>query len=160
MKSKSYILFLSGAFLLTSCGATRYAPEQDDIETHNIGITQIDRRSNTTSITTVDRDESMDNGNVSILDMLRRVPGVVVGGGNSITIRGASSIHMSTEPLFVVDGMTVGTGYQAVSALNPNNINRISVLKGPAASIYGVRAANGVIVIEMKSAKMERRKVN
>ena len=160
MKSKSYFLLLIGAFLLASCGAPRYADEDYDVETHNIGITKVDRRSNTTSITTVDRDEAMDNGNVSILDMLRRVPGVVVGGDNSITIRGASSIHMSTEPLFVVDGMTVGSGYQAVSSLNPNDINRISVLKGPAASIYGVRAANGVIVIEMKGAKMERRKVN
>lgn len=153
-------LFLTGILTLMSCGAPRQASESSDSDTHNLGITKVDKRSVTTSVTTVDRDQVMDNSATSIIDMLRRVPGVVVGGGNSITIRGITSFSSSNEPLFVVDGVVVGEGYQAVSSMNPNDVNRISVLKGPSASLYGARAANGVIVIETKDGKPERKTKN
>ena len=66
--------------------------------------------------------------------------------GRSITIRGKNSINLSTEPLFVVDGVAV----EDVSHINPREVKNITVLKDSAASIYGVRGANGVILITLK----------
>ncbi|HET8654196.1 MAG TPA: SusC/RagA family TonB-linked outer membrane protein [Longimicrobiaceae bacterium] len=99
-----------------------------------------------------------------------RVPGVEVlpssgttGAAARIRIRGSSSISLSNEPLLVVDGVPVnnntdafsyGIGGQSLSRLNdinPNDIEKIDVLKGPSASsLYGTAAANGVIVITTK----------
>jgi TonB-dependent SusC/RagA subfamily outer membrane receptor len=81
----------------------------------------------------------------SVFDMMQgRIPGVVVNG-NSVQIRGPSTFYGSTEPLYLIDN--VPTDAQAVAALNPNDVERIEVLKGPSAAIYGVRGANGVIAI-------------
>jgi TonB-dependent SusC/RagA subfamily outer membrane receptor len=68
-----------------------------------------------------------------------------VVSGNSVLIRGPSSFYGSNEPLFLIDN--VPTDLAAVQSLNPNDIERIEVLKGPSAAIYGVRGANGVIAI-------------
>ncbi|CAL1519741.1 TonB-dependent receptor [Chitinophaga sp. MM2321] len=69
------------------------------------------------------------------------------GAGLSIRIRGASSISAGNEPLYVVDGIPMTD----ITSLNPNDIASISVLKDAAsASIYGTRAANGVVVITTK----------
>jgi TonB-linked SusC/RagA family outer membrane protein len=107
-------------------------------------------------------------------DMLQsRVPGVTVtssggtvGGNAKIRIRGASSLSLSNDPLIIVDGVRVnddfgdgtngmiGVGGQAPSRfndLNPEDIENIEVVKGPAASsLYGTAAANGVIYITTK----------
>jgi TonB-dependent SusC/RagA subfamily outer membrane receptor len=81
----------------------------------------------------------------SVLDMMQgRIPGVVVSG-NSVQVRGPTSIYGSNEPLYLIDN--IPTDVQAVQALNPMDIERIEVLKGPSAAIYGVRGANGVIAI-------------
>jgi iron complex outermembrane receptor protein len=81
------------------------------------------------------------------------------GGGMSIRIRGATSINASSDPLYVVDGLPIGTGgglatggRDPLNFLNPNDIESITVLKGgEAASIYGANAANGVVIIQTKS---------
>ncbi len=83
------------------------------------------------------------------------------GGGLSIRIRGATSINASSDPLYVVDGVPVGTGSggglspagrDALNFLNPNDIESITVLKDAAsAAIYGANAANGVVLIQTKS---------
>jgi TonB-linked SusC/RagA family outer membrane protein len=90
------------------------------------------------------------------------------GGGMSVRIRGLSSITGSNQPLYVVDGIPVttgdyaqvgyeGQGVNALSDLNPNDIESISVLKdAAAASIYGARATNGVVVITTKRGKNEK----
>lgn len=84
-----------------------------------------------------------------------RFPGVHVlptpSGGFSIRIRGAGSLR-DTEPLYVVDGMPVEvTPGRGLDWLDPTDIARIDVLKNPAeTSIFGVRGANGVIVITTK----------
>ncbi len=73
----------------------------------------------------------------------------VPGGGVSIRIRGVSSLMLGTEPLYVVDGMPelVGPG-GALEGLSPDDIERIEVLRGPAAAgLWGGQAANGVILI-------------
>ncbi len=81
----------------------------------------------------------------TVLEMIQgRIPGVVVSG-NSVLIRGPSTFYGSNEPLFLIDN--VPTDLAAVQSLNPNDIERIEVLKGPSAAIYGVRGANGVIAI-------------
>ena len=89
------------------------------------------------------------------------------GGSSQIRIRGTSSINAGNEPLWVVDGIPVMNGDQsyftntnnAVAAINPNDIESITVLKdAAAASIYGSRAANGVILVTTKSGKAGKAK--
>lgn len=84
------------------------------------------------------------------------------GASQAILIRGASSINASSAPLWVIDGVPVNAGDASrlqttgnlLSTLNPNDIESISVLKDAASqSIYGSRAANGVIVITTKKGK-------
>lgn len=94
--------------------------------------------------------------------MASSVPGMMVskgsgaaGSGASINIRGTSTIGSSSGVLILIDGIP-GNIY----TLNPNDIESISVLKDAAsASIYGSRAANGVILITTKTAKASDRPV-
>ncbi|MCX6261897.1 MAG: TonB-dependent receptor plug domain-containing protein [Bacteroidia bacterium] len=84
-----------------------------------------------------------------IYDMIRgRVAGVEVSG-KSIKIRGTNSLNISTEPLFVVDGVIV----KEIDDIAPETVKSIEVLKGPDASVYGTRGSNGVIVITRKTGK-------
>ncbi|MBK5194965.1 MAG: SusC/RagA family TonB-linked outer membrane protein, partial [Proteiniphilum sp.] len=84
------------------------------------------------------------------------------GAGSSIRIRGTSSINAGNNPLWVVDGIPVLTGNtndflntgNVLASISPNDIESITVLKdAAAASIYGSRAANGVILVTTKSGK-------
>lgn len=82
------------------------------------------------------------------------------GGGVSIRIRGGTSINASNEPLFVIDGvpLAVGGGISAgrnpLNFLNPDDIERFTILKDASATaIYGARGANGVVIIETKSGR-------
>jgi TonB-dependent SusC/RagA subfamily outer membrane receptor len=90
----------------------------------------------------------------SLADYLTKVPGVNVRGSGDnayVTIRGISSFQSGNTPLYVVDGQAVGNNYsQANNMVNPQDIDYVRVLKGPDAAIYGVRGANGVIVIVTK----------
>lgn len=70
------------------------------------------------------------------------------GGGFNIRIRGISS-NGNNNPLILVDGVR----YEDLSALDPASIESINVLKDASASIYGVQAANGVILITTKSGR-------
>ncbi len=81
----------------------------------------------------------------SVLDMIQgRIPGVQVNG-NNVLIRGPSSLIGSNEPLYLIDNIPVDVS--AVQTMNPMDVERIEVLKGPSAAIYGARGANGVIAI-------------
>jgi TonB-dependent SusC/RagA subfamily outer membrane receptor len=92
-------------------------------------------------------DEKMANYN-NIFDIIKgRVPGVLVYG-DKIQIRGPNSFILSTEPLYLIDDIPVDAN--AVSSLNPQDVERIEFLKGPSAAIYGSRGANGVIAIYTK----------
>ena len=93
--------------------------------------------------------------------------GTGIGGSSKITIRGNSSLSDNNEPLWIVDGVPYDNstetdnyqwgGYDRAGGafdLNPNDIESISVLKGPAAAaLYGSRAGNGVIVVTTKKGK-------
>lgn len=75
-----------------------------------------------------------------------RVAGVIVQNGK-VYIRGISSINSGTDPLFIVDGIAV----EDISWINPHDVKTIDVLKDSSAtSMYGVRGANGVIIITTK----------
>lgn len=69
------------------------------------------------------------------------------GGSSTIRIRGLSTFG-DNDPLILVDGVVYDS--EGLNALNPNDIASINVLKDATAGIYGVRAANGVIIIETK----------
>jgi iron complex outermembrane receptor protein len=90
--------------------------------------------------------EQMLTGRISGVSVAR-----VAGGGISVLIRGPRTFFGSEEPLFVVDGVPVETGpHGTLSWLRPQDIQSIAVLKGADATIFGVRGANGVIVIKTK----------
>ena len=72
------------------------------------------------------------------------------GGGSTISIRGVST-NGDSRPLILVDGNVV----EDLSVLNPNDIESMNILKDATAGIYGVRAANGVILITTKTGRKE-----
>lgn len=91
------------------------------------------------------------------------------GSAQQIRIRGIGSITASSEPLYVIDGVPINSGdlsrntttANALAGINPNDIESITVLKdASAASIYGSRAANGVIVVTTKQGKAGKTKFN
>ena len=115
-------------------------------------------------------DSQFNTGRIVSPQMLiqSKVPGVQVvdnndpGGGLSVRIRGATSVTASSEPLYVVDGVPLGTGAggglsagrDPLNFLNTNDIENMTVLRdASAASIYGTNAANGVVLITTKSGK-------
>jgi TonB-dependent SusC/RagA subfamily outer membrane receptor len=84
-----------------------------------------------------------------------RFPGVEVyraPGGIAVRIRGSTSVYGSNEPLYVVDGMPIDPGPGgALVGINPADIEKIEVLKDAGSTAqWGVRGANGVIVIKTK----------
>lgn len=100
-------------------------------------------------------------------------PGVVVtsdggnpAGGATIRIRGGSSLSASNDPLVVIDGVpqtnqSQGSGLSAMTMINPNDIESLTVLKDASATaIYGSRASNGVIIITTKKGKSGKPVVN
>ena len=102
-------------------------------------------------------------------------PSGVLGSGPQFKIRGMSTISSSSQPLFIIDGMPMATGsngdgekgmgqlyssYNAMSDINPNDIESIEILKdGAATAIYGSRAANGVVLITTKKGSKGKTKV-
>ena len=79
------------------------------------------------------------------------------GSGSSVVIRGFGSINASNNPLYVVDGVPYGG---SISAINPQDIESMTVLKDASASaLYGARAANGVVIITTKKGKEGRPQV-
>ncbi|AXO80403.1 TonB-dependent receptor [Olleya aquimaris] len=88
------------------------------------------------------------------------------GEGQSITIRGAGSLSLTTEPLYVIDGIPLDNGgvggtRNPLNFINPNDIETFVVLKDASSTaIYGSRAANGVVLITTKKGKNKDFKFN
>ncbi len=76
------------------------------------------------------------------------------GGSSNIRIRGLSTFG-DNDPLILVDGVVYDS--EGLNALNPADIKSINVLKDATAGIYGVRAANGVIIVETKNGAVNRK---
>ena len=143
-----------------------------DEVTVSVGYFDVSKKDLSGSIVQIDSEQLEKNRNKSIESLLQgQVAGVVVnessepGGGIGISIRGVNSMLGGTQPLYVVDGIPTspvsdaqgndGTGQQQsnLGFLNPNDIEKIEVLKDAAATaIYGARGANGVVVITTKTA--------
>jgi TonB-linked SusC/RagA family outer membrane protein len=137
------------------------------------GYTSTQRRDITGSVATISSDKFKDIPVVGMDQALQgQVAGVQVtqssgtpGGGITVRIRGATSVNASNRPLFIVDGIQVedgalalrgfgGQNDNAFSAINPNDIESIEVLKDASAkALYGARAANGVVIVTTKRGK-------
>jgi TonB-linked SusC/RagA family outer membrane protein len=77
------------------------------------------------------------------------------GAAANVNIRGIGSVNAGNQPLYVVDGVPVEA--QNFSALNPSDIESISILKdASASSIYGSRAANGVVLVTTKTGRKDQ----
>ena len=144
------------------------------------GFEVTDRRKSTSSIVSVGMDKLIEPAAVSLDNMLRgKVAGMSVlsqsssvGATPKIRIRGSSTLVGNREPLWVVDGIVledpvpikpeelnsmdyVNLIGNAISGLNPEDIDRIDVLKDASATaLYGTKAGNGVIVVTTKRGKM------
>ena len=86
-----------------------------------------------------------------------RLPGVTVtptaDGGIKVRMGGPTSFYGDQNPLFVVDGVTIDGGRSTLNWLNPHDIESVQALKDPSqTAVYGVRGANGVIVIKTKGS--------
>ncbi len=100
-------------------------------------------------------DDAVYSGYPNVLEAMRgKVAGLDIGS-NGVTIRGSNSILMSNEPLYLVDGMP--TSFEGVQSININDIDRVEILKGPSAAIFGSRGANGVIAIYTKTGYYYKR---
>ncbi|MDA9809151.1 TonB-dependent receptor [Flavobacteriales bacterium] len=104
--------------------------------------------------------ESIERLNIPRMDqaLQGQVSGVTIntnsgspGGSSSIRIRGLSTFG-DNDPLILVDGVVYDS--EGLNSLNPGDIESINVLKDATAGIYGVRAANGVIIIETKKGRI------
>lgn len=114
----------------------------------------------TGSVSVVNAEEMKKASNSNISTMLEgKVPGVQIttdgqpGADPTVRIRGIGSFG-STAPLYVIDGVPMGT---SIRDFSPNDIATIQVLKDASAgAIYGSRAANGVIIITTKNGQSEQ----
>lgn len=149
------------------------------------GYQTIDKRELSSSVVTVNAGRLKEGASVDVSNMLQgKIAGLsvlgetsTVGSSPKIRIRGISSISGNREPLWVVDGViledpvpispeelnsldNVNLIGNAISSINPEDIDRIDVLKDASATaIYGVKAANGVIVITTKRGEIGKPKV-
>ncbi len=115
------------------------------------------------SISTVKSDKLKNSPSSSALDQLQgQVAGlsVMTTGGNagesnvSMSIHGIGSLGSSPEPLYIIDGIQATS--RSVMSMNPNDILSVTVLKDASAtSIYGSRAANGVVFITTKAGSYD-----
>ena len=131
-----------------------------------VGYTTQRKESLTGAMTTVKSDKLKDVTTPSVENMLNgKVPGVYVapgsgqpGAGGAVVIRGQASLSGSTQPLWVIDGVIVGS---SAGDLNPADIETMTVLKDAASTaIYGSEGANGVIVVTTKKGREGKMNVN
>ena len=152
----------------------------------NTGYQNFDRRHLTSAVTSLKMEDIMVPGLMSVDQMLEgRIPGMIfmqnsgqVGATPRLRIRGTSTLLGNQEPLWVLDGVVltdpvniepeqlndldfVNLLGNAISGLNPDDIEQIDVLKDAAATtVYGTKAANGVIVITTKKGHVGQPKVS
>ncbi len=121
----------------------------------------------TGAVSSVNVESAQKQTSASVLQRLDgRVAGVTVensgspGSRSTVRIRGVSSFQ-NNDPLYIIDGTPIdGTSDSYINFLNPDDIDQIQVLKdASAASIYGSRASNGVVIIETKKGRNGGRQV-
>ncbi|EJW97563.1 secreted protein containing TonB-dependent receptor, beta-barrel [gut metagenome] len=131
-----------------------------------VGYTTQKKESLTGAMSTIKSDKLKDVTTPSVENMLSgKVPGVYVapgsgqpGAGGAVVIRGQASLSGGTQPLWVIDGVIVGT---SSGDLNPADIETMTVLKDAASTaIYGSEGANGVIVVTTKKGREGKININ
>ncbi len=135
----------------------------------------VNKRTLGNAISSVKAEELVNNGAIAVDQAISgKISGALVqqnsgdpAGGISIRLRGPSTVLGNSDPLYIVDGIIIsnssnsndlvdlgGTSQNRLVDLNPNDIERIEVIKGAAAAaIYGSRASNGVVQIFTKKGK-------
>jgi TonB-linked SusC/RagA family outer membrane protein len=179
----SFIGYLSQEVQIGNRTVVDVALEEDtrqlqEVVVTALGLTQ-QKKSLTYSVQEVKGSEILQSRELNVVNALNsKVAGVQIisqggsaGAASSINIRGKSSFQGSSQPLFVVDGVPINNSFRTNSSssgvdvpnraidINPDDIESISVLKGPAASaLYGIQAGSGVVVITTKKgSKSEKR---
>ena len=161
---ETYELKLNGRTNVTASVKTRVVEGKDITVVASTGYQQISRERATGSYDVVGRD-ILDKRPVS--NISTALQGLIAGlqarenldGSVQFLIRGTSTLYGDVQPLVVVDGFPiVGSNF---SDINPNDVESITVLKdAAAASIWGARSANGVIVITTKKGNPSKSKLN
>ncbi len=153
----SFVGYLSQEVTLNNQSnlSIQLSPDSMSLEEYVVvGYGTESRRNITAAVASIDPDEIKSLPKANVVEMLDgRLPGVQVmsdnipGGGTSLRVRGFSTIN-DNDPLVIVDGIPVSNG---LNSINPNDIETMQVLKDAAsASVYGSRAANGVVIITTK----------
>ena len=144
-----------------------------------VGYSSVEKRDITGAVTSVKASDFQDMSLSGIDQALQgQAPGVQVtqssgtpGGGIAVRIRGVTSIGAGNTPLWIIDGVQVETGTlslrsfggqndNALSLLNPGDIESIQILKDASAkALYGSRASNGVVVVTTKRGKKGQAKI-
>jgi len=131
-----------------------------------VGYTVQKKESLTGALQTLKSEKITDITTPSVENMLNgKAPGVYVSPGEGqpgqsgkIVIRGKSTVNGSTDPLWVIDGVIVGS---AAGSLNPADIETMTILKDAASTaIYGSQGANGVILVTTKKGKAGKATIN
>lgn len=130
-----------------------------------IGYGTVKRSDISGSVASVDTKTMLKKSPINVNQMLQgAVPGVMVttdgapSGSATVRIRGIATINNGAEPLYVVDGVQVGSN---ANFLNPQDIQSMEVLKDASATaIYGARGANGVILITTKQGQKGKTNVD
>jgi TonB-dependent SusC/RagA subfamily outer membrane receptor len=131
-------------------------PKQEEMVSN--GYQSISKKQSTGSYSQVSREEIERNSSTSIMDQLRKLPGVTVSG-NSIVIRGINTMMASTDPLVLLDGVTYPAA--SINSIDPNMVQNITVLKDAETSMYGSRGSNGVILITTRrGGKLDQNKAD
>lgn len=129
-----------------------------------VGYQTVRKADLTGAVSVMDMDEPISENSGNIMNsMAGKLPGVNVipdaapGGTGSIRIRGMSTANSSNDPLYIVDGVPTDN----INIINPADIESMQVLKDAAsASIYGSRAANGVVIITTRQGKGGKMSIN
>ena len=134
-------------FVLDGGNAAAPAPVQNQVDVVDVGYGSANKDEVLHQVIKTDASKNPQKTYTSIYDyILRELPGVQVNGTTIKLVQGPGSINAGTDPLFIVDGVVVSQ----VGNINPSDVESMEVLKGPAASIYGSRGANGVLLITTK----------
>ncbi len=161
MKMTQVVTALILSLMLTAgCAGTEPMTDEAvaDREMVSIGYGEVEKGNVTGPVSVITRDD-IERRRITEMGQLfeGRVPGVRLirtADGIRLRIRGVHSFRGSNDPLFVVDGTPLQTDLSgSLRFLNPNDIERIEVLKGAAAAIYGTRGANGVVLITTRTVQ-------
>lgn len=135
MKARHLLIIAAAMAFAVSCGTQKAAVGSSDGDVNS-----------RTSLTMKDKEGK---GYANIYEYLRaKVPGLQVSG-ETVVIRGLSSINSQGAPLILVDGAEI----QDISSIRPDDVESVEVIKDSGAALYGFRGAMGVIKITTKAGK-------